>query len=71
VKRASLRRNIDCIDYVHGIGNRKLTLYIRVRPQLLLRAGKKKHAKYRMAVAVSSGSGVTELEDSKMVVLYI
>jgi hypothetical protein len=27
---------IDTIDYVHGIGNRKLTLYIRVRPQLII-----------------------------------
>jgi hypothetical protein len=26
--------SIYTIDYVHGIGNRKLTLYIRVRPPM-------------------------------------
>jgi hypothetical protein len=29
-----LHFSIDTIDYVHRIGNRKLTLYIRVRPPM-------------------------------------
>ena len=33
-KESWLGSNIDTIDYVHGIGNRKLTLYIRVRPPM-------------------------------------